>query len=60
VYIHGNSDTTGALRGIEKITTGLQWKLAQEPLLVIGEPTREQLDQCRELGGAMAAGLTLA
>jgi flavorubredoxin len=60
VYIHGNSDTTGALRGIEKITTGLQWKLAQEPLLVIGEPTREQLVKCRELGGAMAAGLTLA
>jgi hypothetical protein len=59
LYIHGNSDTTGALRGIEKITTGLQWKLAQEPVLVIGEPTRQHLDRCTELGGAMAAGLTL-
>src|SRR6266568_2793629 len=60
VYIHGNSDTTGALRGIEKITTGLQWKLAQEPVLVIGEPTRQHLDRCTELGGAMAAVLTLS
>jgi hypothetical protein len=59
VYIHGNSDTTGARRGIEKITTGLEWKLAQEPVLVVGEPTPEQIEECQELGGAMAAGLTL-
>ena len=59
LYIHGNSDTTGALRGIEKITTGLQWKLAQQPVLIVGEPTQPQLEQCRELGGAMAALLTL-
>jgi multimeric flavodoxin WrbA len=57
VYVHGNSDTTGALRAIEMITTGLQWKLAQAPVTVIGEPTHADLDACWELGAAVAAGL---
>src|SRR5215470_4215282 len=35
-YVHGNSDTTGAARAIETITTGLQWKLAQKPVTVVG------------------------
>jgi multimeric flavodoxin WrbA len=57
VYVHGNSDTTGALRAIEMVTTGLQWKLAQAPVTVVGEPTRADLDACWELGAAVAAGL---
>ena len=39
VYVHGNNDTTGAIRAVEVITTGLQWRLAQPPVSVIGEPT---------------------
>jgi multimeric flavodoxin WrbA len=58
VYVHGNNDTTGALRAIEVITTGLQWRLAQAPVSVIGEPTRADLDACWELGAAVAAGLS--
>ncbi len=27
-YLHGNSDTTGAERAIQEITTGLRWHLA--------------------------------
>jgi multimeric flavodoxin WrbA len=57
VYVHGNNDTTGALRGIEVVTTGLQWRLAQAPVSVIGEPSRADLDACWELGAAVAAGL---
>jgi len=57
-YVHGNSDTTGAARAIETITTGLQWKQAQKPVTVIGEMTKEHRDACWELGAAMAAGLT--
>ncbi len=60
VYLHGNSDTTGAERAIQAITTGLQWRLAAAPVVVINEPTRTDLDACRELGAALAAGLTLA
>src|SRR3954447_18642592 len=57
-YLHGNSDTTGAARAIETITTGLEWKLAQKPVMVVGEVTNEDRDACWELGAAMAAGLT--
>jgi flavorubredoxin len=59
VYVHGNSDTTGAERAIEMITTGLQWQLAAKPVRVIGNPTRADLDACRDLGATVAAGLTL-
>jgi multimeric flavodoxin WrbA len=58
-YLHGNSDTTGAARAIETITTGLQWKLAQKPVTVVGELTKEARNACWELGAAVAAGLAL-
>jgi multimeric flavodoxin WrbA len=59
VYIHGNSDTTGALNGIEKIVTGLQWRRVFDPVCVTGEPGQADLEACRELGATLAAGLTL-
>lgn len=59
-YLHGNSDTAGAVRAIETITTGLRWRLANPPLSVVGEPTRQDLAACRELGAVLAAGLSLA
>jgi multimeric flavodoxin WrbA len=57
LYVHGNNDTTGAIRAVEMVTTGLQWKLAQAPVAVIGEPSPTDLDACWELGAAIAAGL---
>jgi multimeric flavodoxin WrbA len=59
LYVHGNSDTEGAVRAIEKIATGLQWQTAQAPVTVVGDPDRAALDACWELGAALAAGLTL-
>ncbi|MGH9026415.1 MAG: flavodoxin family protein [Acidimicrobiia bacterium] len=59
MYLHGNSDTGGALTGIEKIVTGLQWRRAHEPVTVVGEPGRADLDACWDLGATLAAGLTL-
>jgi multimeric flavodoxin WrbA len=58
LYVHGNNDTTGAVRAVQTITTGLRWKLAQAPVEVVGEPTRWDLDACWELGAALAASLT--
>ena len=60
VFVHGNNDTTGAVRGIEVITTGLRWRLGQRVVSVTGEPTRDDLDACRELGASMAALLASA
>ncbi len=56
--VHGNDDTTGALRAIEVITTGLRWKPAQAPVRVTGAPTRADRDACWELGAAVAAMLS--
>jgi NAD(P)H-dependent FMN reductase len=59
LWVHANNDATGAQRSVEVVTTGLQWRVAHEPVIVLGEPTRAGLDECWELGAAMAAGLTL-
>lgn len=59
LYVHGNNDTAGAIRAVETITTGLQWRRAQEPLSVIGEPGQDALAACRELGASLAATLVL-
>lgn len=57
VYVHGNNDVDGALGDIAKITTGLEWRLAQAPVRVIGEPSGDDRRGCWELGAALAAGL---
>ena len=59
VYVHGNQDLDGALRAIEKVVTGLQWRAAQRPVTVMGTPSQKDLDACWELGAALAAGLAL-
>ena len=57
LYVHGNSDTTGAVRAVESITTGLAWRRARPPLAVLGAPSAADLEACWELGAVMAAGL---
>jgi multimeric flavodoxin WrbA len=59
LYVHGNNDTAGAERAVQTITTGLQWKRAYDPVAVVGEPARDDLDRCWDLGATLAAGLTL-
>jgi multimeric flavodoxin WrbA len=58
VYVHGNDDTTGALRAVETITTGLRWKQAQRPVSIVGAPTQADIAGCRELGASLAALLS--
>jgi multimeric flavodoxin WrbA len=58
VYVHGNSDTAGALRGITTITTGLTWRPIGEPVTVVGEPSSEDLEACWNLGATVAAELS--
>lgn len=57
VFVHGNDDTTGALRGIEKIVTGLRWNLVHKPVSVVGAPSKADRDACWELGATVAAVL---
>jgi multimeric flavodoxin WrbA len=58
-FVHGNDDTTGAIRAIESITTGLKWRQAQEPVIVLGRPSKQDLESCWELGAALAGGLAM-
>lgn len=56
-YIHGGSDVSGTRRGIESIVTGLGWEKSAEPVTVTGEPSKEDLQACWELGATLAASL---
>ncbi|RBW50165.1 flavodoxin family protein [Marinobacter sp. F3R11] len=56
-YIRAGHDGTGTRRAIESITTGLKWRLVQEPLIYRGEFQEEFVDQCEKLGLSMAASL---
>jgi len=55
--VHGNSDTTGAIRGVETITTGLKWKRLREPVTVLGSLDAKDREACWELGAMAAANL---
>src|SRR5437764_14756791 len=39
-YVHGNLDTSGAVRAIETITTGLQWRAVAPVLTTGGAPDK--------------------
>jgi multimeric flavodoxin WrbA len=57
LYVHGNDDTTGAIRAVGTITTGLGWREVREPVSVVGTPQADDLEACWELGATLAAGL---
>ena len=57
LYIRAGHDGTGTRRGVETIVTGLRWRAVQEPLVCRGEWQERFVDDCRDLGMAMAAGL---
>jgi len=56
-FVRAGHDGTGTRRAIESITTGLRWRLVQEPLICRGEFQSELIQQCEELGLSMAASL---
>ncbi|MFT7598600.1 MAG: multimeric flavodoxin WrbA [Acidimicrobiales bacterium] len=57
LYVHGNNDVDSTVAAVGRITTGLNWHLAQAPVTLTASPTPADLDSCWELGAAMAAGL---
>lgn len=56
-YLHGDNDAAEAVRAIDAITTGLDWRRAQQYVTVAGEVDRSVLAACHELGASLAAGL---
>ncbi len=55
LYVHGGSDTGGAVRAVESITTGLRWRAVRPPVCVTGTPGQQDLADCWELGALLAA-----
>jgi len=59
IFISAGNDGTGALRAIERIALGYKFKAVSKPVIAKGSITAEILEQCRELGGTLAAGCAL-
>jgi len=57
MFIGAGNDGTGALTSIRRICNGYNFREVQDPVLVVGDLQDGQLEQCEELGMAMAAGL---
>jgi flavorubredoxin len=58
LYVHGASDTTGAVRAVAAIAKGLGWAEVVKPVVSTGSPDRDIERQCYELGATVAANLS--
>ena len=56
LYVRAGLDGQGTLEGVQRITTGLKWKLVQEPLLLHGKYSEDFVERCEALGEVIAAG----
>ncbi|MBQ0719946.1 MAG: flavodoxin family protein [Gammaproteobacteria bacterium] len=59
VFISAGNDGSGAVREIERIARGYPLRLVADAVIAKGEVTQQHLQQCRELGLSMAAGLMM-
>lgn len=57
LYVHGNSDVTGAVRSVETLASGLRWKPVVPPVTVVGPVQAQDRERLRDLGGVLAATL---
>jgi multimeric flavodoxin WrbA len=57
LYVHGASDTTGAVRAVTSITAGLGWAEVITPVVALGPVGTDTERQCYELGATVAANL---
>jgi multimeric flavodoxin WrbA len=59
LVVKASTDGTGAIRDVERILKGLEWRAVRPPLLVVGDIGDEHLDAASELGMELAASLEL-
>lgn len=57
LVIHGNDDTTGAVRSVEKVAGALGWERVALPVSVLGPPTAADLAAAGDLAATVAAHL---
>lgn len=59
IFISAENDGTGAVRDIERIAKGYPLRKIAEPLIAKGVVTSDHIDESKDFGHAMAAGLAL-
>jgi hypothetical protein len=52
------TDTCGAVRAVEAIATGLNWRRARPPVCLTGPPGKADVEACWELGATVSAELS--
>ena len=57
IFIGAGNDGQGALMSIHRICLGYNFKEIQEPIIVVGDLSEDDLTSCEELGMGFAAGL---
>jgi multimeric flavodoxin WrbA len=55
LYVHGNTDTAGAVRAVESIASAMGWRPVHDPVLVIGAPTKDDREACWDMAATVAA-----
>ena len=55
LYVHGNNDTAGAIRGVQSITRGLKWQQVTDPVTITGPIDSTVKDQLLNLVGLCAS-----
>lgn len=56
--VHGNLDSTGAVRAIETITGGMRWRAVAPVVTLSGAPSAEDRTTVRDLAATLAATLS--
>ena len=59
LFVSAGNDGTGAVSSVERIALGYRWKKCADPLIVIGPPSGQHLQNCAALGQTLAAALAL-
>jgi multimeric flavodoxin WrbA len=57
LYVHGNLDSTGAVRAVESIAAGMGWVKVSDPVIVAGTPDRASREAVWNLAATVAASL---
>lgn len=59
LFVCAGNDGSGAVRSIQRIARGHGWREVQPALVVRSEEVELRVNDCEELGAAMALGLAL-
>lgn len=54
LYVHGDNDTSGAVRSVESVAKGMGWSRHRPPITVTGRPDAQAREACWELGAVTA------